>query len=150
MKRLLVVYHSQSGSTEAFARAAARGAMEFEIELRLLRAMSAGLQDLVACDAVLFATPENFGALAGGMKDFLDRTYYPALPLELNCGYAVMVSAGNDGRGAVRQLEGIVDSYPMRSVAPPLILRGGVSDESIGRARELGQTLAAGLELGIF
>ena len=107
MKRLLVVYHSQSGSTEAFARAAARGAMEFEIELRLLRAMSAGLQDLVACDAVLFATPENFGALAGGMKDFLDRTYYPALPLELNCGYAVMVSAGNDGRGAVRQLEGI-------------------------------------------
>lgn len=150
MKQLLVVFHSQSGSTEVFARAAADGAKEFDVALNFKRAMSADVADLIACDAVLFATPENFGTLAGGMKDFLDRTYYPALPLELNCAYGVMVSAGNDGAGAVRQLQRIVSGFPMRLIAPPLVLRGGVSEQSIDQARELGQTMAAGLELGIF
>ncbi len=150
MKQLLILYHSQSGSTEAFARAAASGAKEFDIKVKLRRAMAANLEDIQACDAVLFATPENFGTLAGGMKDFFDRTYYPALDLQLNCAYGVLVSAGNDGRGAVSQLERIVSGYPMRQVAAPVILRGGASNGTLEQARELGQTLAAGLELGIF
>ena len=150
MKQLLIVFHSQSGSTEKFARAAAAGALEEDVTVVVKRAMDAGLADLAACDGILFATPENFGALSGGMKDFLDRTYYPALHLELNCAYAVLVSAGNDGSGAVRQLDRIVSGYPMRQVAPPLILRGGVSDDGMERAQQLGQTLAAGLAMGIF
>jgi multimeric flavodoxin WrbA len=150
MKHLLVVYHSQSGSAEKLAQSAVVGAKLEDVEVRLCRAMAAGLTDLTWCDAVLFVTPENFGALAGGMKDFFDRTYYPALSLQLNRAYAVIVSAGNDGRGAAKQLERIALGYPLRKVAETLIVRGGASTEARQNAHDLGHALAAGLSMGIY
>ncbi|MCG3169818.1 MAG: NAD(P)H dehydrogenase (quinone) [Pseudomonadales bacterium] len=152
MKKLLIVYHSQSGSTERLARSAAAGAREEEegVELRLLRAAEAGAADLAWCDALLLATPENFGYAAGALKEFLDRTFYTASAHELNRAYALIISAGNDGSGAVRQLTRIVRGYPLREVAEPLIVRGEPSAADLERARETGHALAAGLQLGIF
>src|SRR5437868_14831298 len=125
MKHLLIVYHSQSGSTAQLAQAAARGAQqESEIELRLRRAGDADTADLLWADAVLFGSPENFGYLSGGLTDFLARTFYPMQGRQRSFPYGVFISAGNDGRGALRQLERIVGGYPMRRVAGPVIVRG--------------------------
>ena len=80
MKHLLIIYHSQSGKTAAMANAVLRGATHPEIEsvdVRMRIAADAGPGDLLWCDAVIFATPENFGYMAGAMKDFFDRTFYP-------------------------------------------------------------------------
>lgn len=151
MKSLLIIYHTQSGNTRQLALAAEAGAREDgEVSVRCLRAFDATLDDLSHCDGVLFATPENFGYMSGALKDFFDRTYYPAQPLELNLPYALLVSAGNDGTNAVRQIDRILLGYPMRKVLEPVIVVGEVTAEGLGRARELGQTLAAGLALGIF
>lgn len=150
MKQVLVLYHSQSGSTEQLAAAAAAGASVQEVSVRVRRAMAADLADLVWSDGIIFATPENFGALSGGMKDFFDRTYYPAQELQLNRAYGLIVSAGNDGSGAVRQLQRIVVGYPLRAIAEPLVIRGRATDADLACANELGQTLAAGLAMGIF
>jgi multimeric flavodoxin WrbA len=150
VKQVLVLYHSQSGSTEQLAAAAAAGASVQEVSVRVRRAMAADLADLVWSDGIIFATPENFGALSGGMKDFFDRTYYPAQELQLNRAYGLIVSAGNDGSGAVRQLQRIVVGYPLRAIAEPLVIRGRATDADLARANELGQTLAAGLAMGIF
>lgn len=151
MKHLLIVYHSQSGSTERLARVAAQGArQEEDIELRLLRAIDADSRDLGWADGVLFGSPENFGYLSGGLTDFLARTFYPLQGWPRNLPYGVFISAGNDGRGALRQLERIVGGYPMRRVAEPVIVRGEVSDDGLARCEELGLTLAAGLALGVF
>src|SRR3990167_979479 len=77
--KLLIVYHSQSGHTEKMAHAVKQGAGEVEdVELRYLRASVAGLDDLLWCDGLILGTPENFGYMSGAVKDFLDRTYYPA------------------------------------------------------------------------
>lgn len=114
------------------------------------RAWDAGIDDLQACDGVLLAVPENSGTMAGTMKDFLDRCFYPAQPLCLALPYALIVSAGNDGRGAARQLERILSGFPMKPVAEPLLLRGEVSEQMKRQCEELGQALAAGLELGIY
>ena len=150
-KRLLIVYHSQSGATARLAQAARCGARRDEgVEVVLLRAWDAGLADLRRCDGLLIGAAENSGALAGTMKDFLDRTYYPAQPLQLNLPYGLFVSCGNDGRGAVGQMQRILSGYPMKQVCEPVICRGEVSAESLQRCEELGQTLAAGMELGIF
>jgi multimeric flavodoxin WrbA len=151
VKKLLVVYHSQSGSTERLAHAAAAGACEeAAVDVRRLRAAEAGAADLRWCDALLLATPENFGFMSGAMKEFLDRTFYAASAQQLNRSFALVISAGNDGSGAVRQLHRILRGYPMREVAQPLIVRGEPGPEDLERAADTGRALAAGLDLGIF
>jgi hypothetical protein len=64
--------------------------------------------------------------------------------------YAVVICAGNDGTGALNSIERIVKGFKLRQVQAPIISRGPVSDEMIERCLNLGQTLAAGLELGIY
>jgi hypothetical protein len=61
-----------------------------------------------------------------------------------------LVSAGNDGRGAVRQAQRILSGYPFPVAAEPLILRGEVTAAHLSSSEELGQAFAAGLAMGIF
>lgn len=152
MKRLLIVFHSQTGRTERMAEAVWRGAnAEAEqVETRMRRALEAGIDDLLWCDGLLIGTPENFGFMSGAVKDFFDRTFYPAQGKVHQLPYAVFVSCGNDGTGAVRQIERIARGYPLRKVAEPLIARGELQPQHLARCEELGQTLAAGLALGVF
>ena len=80
MKTLLIVYHSLTGGTHQMAKAAAMGAAtEPGVDVRLLQASAAGTGDVLAADGYIFAAPENLAALAGLMKDFFDRCYYPVL-----------------------------------------------------------------------
>jgi multimeric flavodoxin WrbA len=151
MRQLLIVYHSQSGSTAALAQAVDRGAADEEqVTCRLLRAADADARDMRAADAVLFGASENFGYLSGGMLDFLARVFYPLQQQKEGLPYAVFLSAGNDGRGALAQIERIAAGFPLRRIAEPLILRGEVDEQALRRCAELGQAVAAGLALGIF
>lgn len=147
MKHLLVVWSSQSGRTETLMHAACAGAAEFaeEVELRCIGALAAGLDDLLWADALLVATPENFGYLSGAVKDFLDRTFYPAEGKVDGLPYAMLVSAGNDGSGAVRALERIATGYRWKRVCEPLIVRGEPDDAALAKCRELGAMLAVGI-----
>lgn len=153
MKHLLIVYHTQTGRTGQLAEAAHRGATDAlvsEVEVRLLKAGSAGPEDLLWADGLLLGTPENFGYMSGGMKDFLDRTFYPVEGKILSLPYAIFISAGNDGTGALRAIRRIANGYPFKEVQEPVIARGEVTSDHVARCEELGLTLAAGLEAGIF
>ena len=151
-KHLLMVWHSQSGHTARLADAVAEGANEFvdEVELRRVRALEAGLDELLWAEGLLIGTPENFGYLSGAVKDFLDRTYYPAQGRVDGLPWAMFVACDNDGRGAVQALERIALGYNWKRVAEPLIARGELLDSHLAQARELGQTLAAGLAYGAY
>jgi len=158
MKHMLIIYHSQTGNTRQLADAAQRGALnEQEIEVRLKTASNSDLEDLLWCDGLIVASPENFGYMAGAIKDFFDRTYYPAQEYaqatqsyELNLPYLLLVSAGNDGTGAGREMDRILCGYPMKKVAEPLIARHEVTSNDLQLASDLGESLASGLVLGIF
>ena len=152
MKHLLIVYSTQTGRTRRLVSAARAGAAELadEVEVRFLRARDAGLHDLLWADGLLVGSPENFGYLAGAVKDFLDRTYYPAEGRTIGLPYAMLVSAGNDGSGAVRALERIATGYQWKRVSEALVVKGELDDAALARARELGQTLAAGIAYGVF
>ncbi len=150
-KRLLVVYHTQTGHTGRMAEAVLRGARQIEeVETVLRRAGEAGIDDLLGCDGLLIGTPENFGTMAGMVKDFFDRTYYPAEGRTLGLPYAVFVSAGNDGSGAVREIARIATGYGWKTVAEPVIARKALTDEDLARCEELGMGLAAGIAFGVF
>ena len=151
MKHVAVIYHSQSGTTQALAEAVTAGiALEPQVSWRLLRAMEASIDDLRWCDGVIFGTPENLGYMSGGLKDFFDRTFYPAQRYAFNKPYGLFVSAGNDGSGAVAQLQRIVKGYPLQPMAAPLILKGPTAPAALQQCSDLGQAVAAGLVMGIF
>ena len=91
MKQLLIVYNSQSGASAGLARAAMVGAKAYGlVAVRVLRAADAGVADLAGADGVLLVAAENSGTLAGGMKDFLDRTLYPVGARALVLPYALL------------------------------------------------------------
>ena len=115
-----------------------------------MRAFDAVLDDLIWADGLLFGTPENFGTMSGALKDFFDRTYYPAEPHKLNLAYGLFISAENDGTGAVRDIDRIAKGYPLRKISEPLIATGTITPEHLQQAEEFGQAMAAGLALGIF
>ncbi len=163
MKTLLIVFHSMTGGTRQMAEAAARGAAsEPGVRVRLLRAPEAGPEDVLAADGHLFATPENLAAMAGLMKDFFDRIYYPALGRIEGRPYAALVCAGSDGRNAARQIARICTGWRLRAVAEPLIVCTHaqtpeailapkvIGSDDLGRCEEIGAALAAGLGMGIF
>lgn len=163
MKTLLIVYHSVTGGTFQMVRAAAAGAAtETSLRLKVLHAPDAGASDLLAADGYIFATPENLAAISGLMKDFFDRTYYPALEQLDGRPYAAMICAGSDGHNAARQIERIATGWRLKSIAPSLIIcTHAQTTEAILRPKQigpadlelcnnLGATMAAGLALGIF
>jgi multimeric flavodoxin WrbA len=163
VKRLLIVYHSMTGAAEQLAAAAAAGARdEPEVETQLVRAASVGVDDVLSAHGYLFATPENLATMAGLMKDFFDRVYYPVLDRVNGRPYATIIAAGTDGTGAARQVQRIATGLRLREVAPALVVRNGaqtpeailapktVPAADLELARELGAVLAAGLASGIF
>ncbi len=163
MPSLLIVFHSATGGTRRMAEAARDGAgEEAGTTTRLLHAAAAGPADLLAADGYLFAAPENLASLAGVMKDFLDRSYYPVLDRIQGRPYAAMVCAGSDGQGAARQLARIATGWRLRPVAAPLIILTHaqtpeailapktIAPADLARCGDLGAALATGLALGVF
>jgi len=146
-----VIYHSQSGASLSLAEAVCRGiAKELSVEHTLTPALAADATHLQRSDAVIFVTPENFGTMSGGLKDFFDRTYYVLQEQALNIPYALLVSAGNDGRGAVRDVERIATGYPLKKIAEAIIIRGIPSVQDCLDCEDVGQAMAAGLSMGIY
>jgi len=163
MKTLLIVYHSRTDGTRQMANAAFQAARdEPGLNVRLLPAMEAQADDVLAADGYIFATPENLAALTGAMKEFFDRTYYAVLDHINGRPYAILICAGSDGENAVRQIRRIATGWRLRAIAEPLIVhthaqtperilaRKSIEDADLTRCTELGAAFAAGLASGIF
>ncbi|NIE62413.1 NAD(P)H-dependent oxidoreductase [Burkholderia sp. Ax-1719] len=166
MKTLLIVYHSVTGGTQQMAEAAAAAAQAqgnaSALTVKLQRAHETHPADVLAADGYLFATPENLAAIAGLMKDFFDRCYYPALDRLNGRPYAAMICAGSDGQNALRQVERIATGWRLKPVADGLIVCTHaqtperilapkiIGADDLARCAELGAGLAAGLMLGVF
>ena len=163
MKQLLIVYHSYTGGTRQMAQAAAQGAArEPNVAVKLTTAAETDAESVLQADGYLFACPENLAAMSGQMKDFFDRTYYPVLDRIQGRPYATLICAGSDGTNAVRQIERIATGWRLKAIADPIIvcthaqtpeaiLRPKIIDPTeLARCEELGATIAAGLDLGIF
>lgn len=160
---LLIVWHSKTGGTRAMVEAAAAAARkEQEVEVVVKEAPDAGPDDLLGADGYLFAAPENLAAIAGLMKDFYDRCYYPVLGRIEGRPYAQMICAGSDGENALRQTARIATGWRLKAVADPIIIcthaqtpeeilaEKTISEEDLAKCAELGRTLAAGLAMEIF
>jgi multimeric flavodoxin WrbA len=152
-RRLLIVFHSRSGGTGTMCEAVAAGACDDAIEgveVLVQGAFDTTADDVRACHAIVLGTPENFGYMSGAIKDFFERVYYPLLEETPGLPYALFVKASTDGDGAVRSVERIVAGLRWKLVVPPIVVVGDVQPADLEQCQELGATLAAGLEAGMF
>ena len=101
-------------------------------------------------EAIVLATPANFGSMSGALKDFFERIYHPCLEGTVGMPWGLMVKGDTDTSGAVTSVERIVAGLRWRLVAPPVLVTGAIRDEDRAAARELGATVAAGLEVGLY
>lgn len=152
-RHLLIVYHSQSGSTSRMAQAVVRGASSGAVDgvtVRVRTALEADHEDLLWADGFILGTPENFGYMSGALKYFLDRVFYPCEGKLEGRPWALFVRAGNDGTGAISSVRRILSGLGVREVQEPLLIAGEFDEERLVDCEELGLTMAAGLEAGVF
>ena len=152
-RRLLIVAHAPSPNTERLREAALAGARHPEIEgveTLALGPFEATPEHVLAADALLLGTSENLGYMSGALKDFFDRIYYPCLEETEGRAFGFYIRAGHDGTGARRAIESVTTGLRWRPVAAPVICRGEWRDDFPQACHELGMTLAAGLEAGVF
>ena len=152
-RHLLIVYHTQSGTTRRMADAVLRGARHPDIEgieVRVVDPLEADADDLLWADGLILGTPENFGYMSGAMKYFLDRSFYDCVDRIDGCPYALFVRAGNDGTGAITSVRRILKGLAVREVQEPVLIAGDFDAARLADCEELGLTMAAGLEAGVF
>jgi len=142
MAKLLIIYHSQSGNTEAMAKAVYEGALSSGATASLKKAAEATSNDLLDCDAVAFGTPNYFSYMAGAMKDFFDRSLHAVRGKVDNKPYTAVSSHGGGGGQALDSIDRICRSLKLKKVFDGVIAAGKPSSEVLEECRELGRKLA--------
>ena len=151
MKTLLIVWHTRGVKTTQLVEAVARGAVsEPDVKVRMLRCAEARAEDVLGADALVLGTPENFGYMSGMMKDFLERVFYECEGKVAGRPWVLLVSAGQDGAGAISSVERIVTGLRLTKVQEPILALKEVTPEILEQCEELGAALAAGLALGVY
>ncbi len=150
-KKLLIIYHSQGGKTERLAKLCFEAIIkQNEVEVYFKRALDTTLQDVLNSDGIIIVTPEYFGTMCGAVKDFFDRTYYPARAQNVNIPYALMICCENEGEGTKRDIEKITQGYVLKKTLDPLIIKEKEIEIRMSDVEEFAQTFSAGLSMGIF
>lgn len=153
MIKILVIFHSQTGNTEKLASAVKKGIEDTEDAIALFKkAQETNADHLRQSHAVIICSPEYFGYMAGAIKDLFDRTYEELKDDKkiFKKPYAIVISAGNDGTGALNSIERILRGFKFKMVQHPIISKGTVTEEVLDRCYELGRTVAEGVKAGIF
>lgn len=151
-KNLLIICHTPSKNTKNLANAILKGAKnpEFDIDTICLSPFQTEPKHVQNADAIILGTTENFGYMSGAMKDFFDRIYYPCLEDTQGTPYCLVVRAGLDGTGTINAVQKIIAGLKWNPMQAPLLCKGAYSVKFEEQCEELGLTIAAGLDAGIY
>jgi len=142
MAKLLIIYHSQTGNTEAMAKAVYEGASSTGATVTIKKAVDTTDDDLLGCDAVAFGTPNYFSYMAGLMKDFFDRAWLTIRDRVVNKPYTAFGSAGGGGRQALDSIDRVGSSFRLKKAFEGVVTAGRPSSDVLEQCRELGKKLA--------
>ena len=151
--QLLIVFHSRTGSITSLCNKVAEGVIAGSsdgIVPRVLKAQDAAIEDVLGADAIILGTPANFGYMSGMLKDFFERIYEECLDMKPAMPWGLVAKGKTDVDGAITSIERIVGGLKWKMVVPALKVVGPIKPEHLDCAFELGATMSAGLEAGIF
>jgi len=139
--KVLIIYHSMSGNTKAAAEAVAEGAAKVSgAEAVVKEALKADTADLLQCGALAVGTPDYFSYMAGGLKDFFDRTFYPTEGKVTDKPTAVFVTHGGGGK-AVASVKSVCRSFKFRLVCEPILIKNQPDEAAREKLRNMGELL---------
>lgn len=142
MSKILIVYHSQSGNTKAAAELVAEGASAVEAaSVKIKEALKAGTEDLLNCGGIAVGTPDYFNYMAGGLKDFFDRTCYPTEGYVTGKPCVIFVTHGGGGK-AVASVKKLCRRFKFKIVAEPVLVENRPRGKDRKRLKDLGKALA--------
>jgi flavorubredoxin len=141
MSKVLVVYCSMSGNTKAAAEGVAEGARATGAKVVLKTGFEAQPDDLRACDAVALGSYDAFSYMGGGLKDFLDRAFYPTQGAVTDKPYAAFVTHGGGGR-AIGSIESLAQSFKLKKAADAVLVNGRPDARATTALKALGAKLA--------
>lgn len=153
MSSLLIVANTPTENTQALLQAVSDGAHSLadnDLQITVKPPLATMSEDVLRCDAIIIGTTEHFGAMSGQIKDFFERIYYPCLTQKQGLATAIYIKASLDGSGTQIGVEKILAGLRWRMVQKTLLLHGQFTDDFSTQCRALGQTMAAGLQAGIF
>jgi len=142
MAKLLVIYHSQTGNTEAMAKAVNEGALSAGATVTLKKAAEATSDDLLSCDVVAFGSPIYFGYMAGALKDFFDRVFYTVRGKVDGKPYTSFSSGGAGGKQALDSIDRVCNSFRLKKAFEGVIAVGKPSSEALEKMQGTGKKLA--------
>ncbi len=141
MAEVLVVYHSLSGNTKAAAEAVAEGVRSVAgVEAKIVEALKAGPSDLLSCDTLVVGTPDFFSYMAGGLKDFFDRTFYPTQGRVTDKPVGIFVTHGGGGK-ALESVKSICRTFKFRLACESVLVKNRPDEAASESLRRMGELL---------
>lgn len=98
MKKILILYHSNSGNTKAMAQLIANGAgASKQAEIKIKSIEQASDDDIFWCDGLAVGCPTNLGTLSWPMKKFWDdhsRNLWGKIDGKIACAFSSAATYG--------------------------------------------------------
>ena len=130
MPKVLIVYDSKTGNTEAMALAVSKGAEQIsDTEVTVKKAEQTKLDDLLAADAIIMGSPTYYGQMSAKLKALIDDSVKVHEKLAGKVG-AAFTSAGGTASGAETTLLSIVQAMLIHG----MIIQGRADDKHYGVA----------------
>ncbi|AIN82842.1 MULTISPECIES: flavodoxin family protein [Corynebacterium] len=146
MPTLLVVHHSPTPLLQEVLSHVLEGANDPALEgvdVKVVEALDATIDDLTSADAILLGTSANFGYISGALKHFFDTTFREAQEVTKGLPFSYWIRGGFDTTGAENAMKTITTGYKWELAAEPVVFVGSLDDDISDRLVNLGGTMAA-------
>jgi NAD(P)H dehydrogenase (quinone) len=108
--KVLIVYQSKTGNTEAMAKAIEEGVRKEGVEVTLKTIQDASVDDLLKFDGIIIGSPTYFAATTAEVKRFIDASIKHFPKLEGKAG-AAFASSGDLGGGSETAILDILRAF---------------------------------------
>jgi NAD(P)H dehydrogenase (quinone) len=124
MAKILLIFQSKTGNTEAMAEAVEKGIIQEGVEVIRKRIEEASVDDLLEPDGIIIGSPTYFAATTAEVKRFVDDSIKHWKKLEGKVG-AAFVSCGDIGGGGETAILDILRAFLVHGMLVPGFLSGG-------------------------
>jgi NAD(P)H dehydrogenase (quinone) len=124
MAKILIIYHSRTGNTEAMAEAVEAGVKREGLEVVRKKVEEASIDDLLEPDGIIIGSPTYFAGAAAEVKKFIDEGIEHFGKLEGKVG-AAFSSSGDLGGGSETAILDILRAFLVHGMIVQGALSGG-------------------------